>query len=454
MRWYVAIIIGVLATGCFSERSFVLEAQDLGQVRTLPPRSQNVTTRAWLAQVHPYLEPLLPRGQAPALLTDDLGEAAGAVTDVYHHFGLNPRLLHRPLLHLRGLMDTAQSSGGDAVVDPAPPMWENFEQVWIPVGEGAALSGRLALARQDGKVRSADAIVVLSGLLGDVGIQRIQQLSLGLLRAGHHVLALELRGAGQTERYYPHLAYTFGLLEGSDLVKVSDWLQAHPMIERTGLVAFCIGASHALTGLWEATRPAATSISPMLVRHMPPPSQKIPYEAGVIALSANLEPRTLLEKCEHSWNVLTDPYLNGLQKMIEQRMRYKGYPHPDGSLRRLIGFELARSPFTEPEVMREALEYLDLLPGPGEVNKLAAVPVPLLLVHAGNDPITPAQDVATLIHATQNPQLAALILPGGGHVGFPAYARAYYYALILAFFDRDRGVAGATEGQNLSITRE
>ena len=36
---------------------------------------------------------------------------------------------------------------------------------------------------------------------------------------------------------------------------------------------------------------------------------------------------------------------------------------------------------------------------------------------------------------TANENVAALILHGGGHIGFAAYAKAYYFSLILNFFD-------------------
>ena len=424
----------------------MLDSSDVASISLLQPGEGDTSTRTWLASIHPQLSGLLPPNRFPALLTDDLTGPGGAPIDVYDHFHLHPRLLSRPLLHLAGLMDTAQSSGGDAAVDPPPPMWPGFEQVWIPTGDGVELSGRLGLATENLQVKRADAIVVLSGLLGDVGIQRIEQLSVGLRLAGFHVLALELRGAGQTEKRFPQVPYTFGIKEGRDLMKVSEWLEDRREVERTGLVAFCIGASHALTGLWEAGHPPATVPASYGNQNQGGVSRRPHFEAGVIALSTNLEPRDILEKTDTSWNILTDPYLDGLQKGIEDRMVYKGYPSPDGSLRRLVEFELARSGLDVPTMMKRALSDLDLLPDKGEVSKLAEVDVPVLLVHAANDPVTPAQDVATLVSVTTNPHLAAVILPGGGHVGFPAYARAYYYQLILAFFDPHLGVAGVRRG--------
>jgi predicted alpha/beta-fold hydrolase len=69
----------------------------------------------------------------------------------------------------------------------------------------------------------------------------------------------------------------------------------------------------------------------------------------------------------------------------------------------------------------------------------------VLIVHGANDPMGTAGEIAELIAQTDNPRVAALILPGGGHVGFAAYARSYYYSLIAGFFDPAWGAAAGAE---------
>jgi predicted alpha/beta-fold hydrolase len=71
------------------------------------------------------------------------------------------------------------------------------------------------------------------------------------------------------------------------------------------------------------------------------------------------------------------------------------------------------------------------------------VRVPTLIVHAVDDPLAPAQAVADFIARDHNPRLAALMLPGGGHVGFAADAKQYYFSLIAAFFDPQSGASAA-----------
>jgi len=55
-------------------------------------------------------------------------------------------------------------------------------------------------------------------------------------------------------------------------------------------------------------------------------------------------------------------------------------------------------------------------------DKLESARVPVLIVHSVNDPLQTAQEVVDLLVDTENPQVAGIVLPGGGHIGFQAYA--------------------------------
>ena len=51
---------------------------------------------------------------------------------------------------------------------------------------------------------------------------------------------------------------------------------------------------------------------------------------------------------------------------------------------------------------------------------------------------------------TENPNVAALILRGGGHIGYFPYNKAYTYSLIVNFFDPERGAAACRKGTSLT----
>ena len=143
-----------------------------------------------------------------------------------------------------------------AGVDPSGGLCVAFRAAGFRQG-----GGRLALLR-------ADCIVLLPGLFGDNGVLRTRDLAIALRDQGFHVLALELRGHGQTDRRYPNVYYTFGVLECQDLLRVSEWLEdsfAH--VSRTGLVGVCWGANLGLLTAWfDGRGPDDPSITPELAR--------------------------------------------------------------------------------------------------------------------------------------------------------------------------------------------
>jgi dienelactone hydrolase len=112
----------------------------------------------------------------------------------------------------------------------------------------------LGFARVDGEIREADCIVILPGLFGDNGVLRTRDLALAFRDQGFHVLALELRACGQTERRYPNAFTCWGVRESADLLDVAEWLEDKPHVRRTGLVGFCWGANIALLTAWADSR--------------------------------------------------------------------------------------------------------------------------------------------------------------------------------------------------------
>ena len=108
-------------------------------------------------------------------------------------------------------------------------------------------------------------------------------------------------------------------------------------------------------------------------------------------------------------------------------MRVKGYRPVTGSLWQLIRLEFHRMGMTSEKLVRDAQRFLRLLAYKEQPagDKLEDARIPVLILHAVNDPLAPAQDVADLIATVDNPQVAAVILAGGGHGGFPVYARDY-----------------------------
>ena len=430
----------VILAGCFSEKSYPVVAHDI--VRLQPPEEARVSARDWMADVHPRLQHLLPRGSRPALLTAALSNDDGQPTRVLDHFKLRFDDLDTLLGNIDGLLNTAhlastQMSFGEL------PAWPAFYDVWIPIGPELELAGRMGLFTDDtGHPVEADCIVILPGLFGDNGVMRTRDLSIALLDVGFHVLALELRACGRTETRFPEMSTAWGVFETQDLLLVSEWLERRPEVQRTGLIGFCWGGNIALLTAWADCRSSDDqSVEPELARHLRKVSDRPHYTAGVLAFSPVLRFEDLIDQLDCPRSPLSEPVLAAFQDTIRSRQRAKEHPMVNGSLRDLISHEIGNYAFMTEDAVPQGLTYLRLLPYGTKPagDKLECVGAPVLIVQAANDPLISAQDQADLMAHTRNPNVAALILPGGGHVGFAAYCRAYYFSLIFNFFDAQAG---------------
>jgi predicted alpha/beta-fold hydrolase len=438
----LALLLPVLA-GCLAEQSLTLPAsqsrrvQPSADVPAAPP-----STRAWLRAAHAQLIDLLPPDDPPVLLTEDLATAENRPRDVFAHFDLDPDALHTVIGNYSGLRCTAQGASQDMTVDAPPPPWSGFDDVWIEMADGVRLAARLGFAKDGDRRRDADCIVILPGFFGDNGVVRTRDLARFLLDSGFHVLALEMRGHGQTERTQPEASYTFGVRETDDLLQVSDWLQDQQGVRRTGLIGFCWSANVALLVAWNTNRPTGDpSITPAIATQLYARPDPRRYTAGIMAFSPILQWERLVDELETPFSLLGHPVYATLQKTNRERLERKGHPAPSGSLHDLIEFEYQRTGVDLPEGTREGYLFLRLAPYANRPThpKLDRARAPILVVHACNDPLSPAQDIADFFARERNPLLAGMILPGGGHVGFATYARGYYFSLIASFLTRAAG---------------
>jgi predicted alpha/beta-fold hydrolase len=423
----------------FSEHSFPCFKSELILAPPDPNGSPTIT-RQWLSQAHSELASFLPSGR-PALLTEQLVGPDGSPTDVFAHFGIDRQRLPKLRGNWDGLAHTAQVSGDSKNQDATTPPWEGFEDVRIPSPDGVEICGRLGRVRNGTETAKADCLVILPGLLGDNNVLRTRDLGNALMAHGYHVLALELRGHGDTYRARPDVYYTFGVQETLDLLAVSRWLEQQLYVRETGLIGFCWGGNHALLASWiDGAKPDHPGIVERIAPYYRDIGGQRHFNRGVMAFSPVLRFEELMDELDRPWSRFEHPAFAGLQGSVKARMKNRNYPNPSTSLREIIAEDFRRSSMSYPGLMTDATRFVCFMEPPGSpgFNKLAGARTPTLIVHAANDPLAPAQDVADLMAWTENPMVAALILPGGGHIGFAAYATAYYFSLILSFFSRVR----------------
>jgi pimeloyl-ACP methyl ester carboxylesterase len=453
--WILPLLL--LLPGCiFSERSFPYDPAAREAI-ALPahPDHQAMTARGWLAEAAPRLAHLLPHHRRSPMLTDDLAGPRAGAADVWAHFDRTSDGLESIFVNFLGLAYSAQAVQTRSPLRPAPP-WDGFEDMWIPVAPDLRISARIGWAHDPaGRVADADCIVIVPGIRGDNNILRVRDLAEALRSEGFHVLTVELRGTGLTDRRHPKYDYTWGIYETDDLLRVADWAQARPHVRRTGLVGYSWGANHAILAAWAQGRTsAAEGVGPELAPLLrPAPIGPKRFEAGVLVFSPICRFEELIDKLEVEQPAWLHPALAGLQETFRTRMADKNIPGPCGSVRTLLKHmvvgnnaqDAGDEPIANDRQVAASLEYVRLMPYkdlPAH-DKLGRVPMPLLIVHAADDMIAPAQDLADLLAPVNNPNVAAMILPSGGHIGFAPYASAWYYNLIFNFFDPKLGPAAA-----------
>lgn len=449
----LAACIGV--SGCFSERSFPMRPQTVSRLVELTdvPATHDTATRGdargWLAAAHARLVDRLPLGEREALLSDDLTRPDGGPVDVFSALRCSPDHLHTLLANLEGLEHTAQATGPDASAPRDLPPWPGFSDVWIPVRENLSLSGRLGLATRDGRPIRSNCVIVLPGLLGDLAPKRTRDVAAALLESGVHVLAVENASVDRTLRRYPHVSSTFGVLESRDLVRCAEYLQERPEVIDTGIVGFCWGANQAILAAWEGARPRDhVSVAPGYRSWFGEGPREPVFQAGVLAFSPVLRFERIIEQTrQRDWSLLENPVLNSLQNTIRARFRQIEAPLESGDLLALIEYEARTSDVDFPGNVDAGLDYLRLMPHRDKSagDKWRDLDVPVVIVQGVNDPLTSAQNVADLFVNVDNPNVAAVVLGGGGHIGFAPFARDYFYGLILRFFDPARGPAAAAD---------
>ena len=435
-------LAGLLNLGCFSERSFVVPENRLVSCATVA--APNCSAKDWIEGAATAVSSALPADHRAVVTTAGARRDDGGCVDVWRVFGVNPATLDKLLGNLSGLQETAQVSppgnrdGGNAGAE----RWPGFTGVEIPMSDGLRIYARVAPPAPGHDHAGERSYVVLThGLFASQQGCEARNLADALRRYGHHVVAIDMRGHGETGRLNPRFPTTFGASEVRDLIEVARWLRDTRGARRVGLLCFSITAQEGMTAAWADSDALYDQAPSPVLDNLPRPRPQPAYDA-IVAVCPPLNLLEYAASLERKYSMLDSAVRATFQQRIAARMRAAGAP-PTHSMWAYARFELSRTRWASryPDadaLLRDVVRMADFS---GEnwnvgVRRLERVRTPLLVIATANDPLGSAQATVNLVARVRNPNVGLLVLPRGGHTGLSAAGGAPgYYSLLRAAFD-------------------
>ena len=305
-----------------------------------------------------------------------------------------PRWLRSP--HLQTL--------GAAVPLFSPPRSHvavESEELRIPLPTGDhALHARAWWSRAaSGTIDTRPVVVIVHGIGGSTESRYVVRAAVALHRAGHHVVRLDLRGAGTSIPDAPSL-YHAGL--SADLGVVVRHLAKDPRADGVVLVGFSGGGSMALK----------------LAGELGEAKEATPELRGIVSISAPLDYTRVgawmdtLARLPYRFHVLRG-LSNGAREFARQHPARVHYRPAD--VRRMGTFRHYDSNVIVPmHGFTDVDEYYAAAsPGPW----LGKIRTPTLLLHADDDPMVPGDTVRPWLSGASS-YVEAAVTPHGGHLGW------------------------------------
>ncbi len=300
----------------------------------------------------------------------------------------------------------------------AYPYPEEFEKVVFPSLDETPLVGVLGLHR-DGKKRPG--VVFCHGLHGSKNKSYIMEAALEAFTAwDYNVFAPDMRNFGESQML-SDCPTTGGWKEGQDILGACRFLGEFEEVTTVAAVGFSLGGGSVMNAAHQC--------------------REHPYiTGGALAWSGYASLEQMMSHFS-SRPPLGDPFFPiyamfvCLSEMRRLDMNLKG---EDANA--YLGDKLF-----SPDYMRYikeivapyyglSLEELYNLSSPGEF--ISRVDVPLLLVHAEDDPVCPVEGVEALRHAAGgNPNIDIWVLPTGSHCAFRGFDEDWYWSVMRGFLD-------------------
>jgi hypothetical protein len=328
-----------------------------------------------------------------------------------------PRWLRSP--HLQTL--------GAAVPLFSPPRSHvavESEELRIPLPTGDhSLHARAWWSRAErGMVEKRPVVVVIHGIGGSTESRYVVRAAVALHRAGHHVVRLDLRGAGTSIPDAPSL-YHAGL--SADLGVVVRHLAKDPRADGVVLVGFSGGGSMALK----------------LAGELGESAEQTPELRGIVSISAPLDYTRVgawmdtLARLPYRFHVLRG-LANGAREFARQHPGRVHYRPND--VKRMSTFRHYDSNVIVP--MHGFTDVDDYYAAASPGQWLGRIRTPTLLLHADDDPMVPGDTVRPWL-AGASSSVEVAVTPHGGHLGWvsgfdeASWITSWSMKRALAFLD-------------------
>ncbi|MBK5093140.1 MAG: alpha/beta fold hydrolase, partial [Actinobacteria bacterium] len=303
-----------------------------------------------------------------------------------------------------------------AVLLPYP---EEFEDVTFESFDGTPLAAVVGI-HEDGKRRPG--LVISHGMMSSKNDPQIQELFLTAYAGwGFNVLAIDLRNFGKSQSL-SHTPSTAGWKEGEDLLAAAKYLAEMPEVTSVGITGFSMGAGSTMRAAYSA--------------------KEYPYlTGGAVAWNGYSDARRQLDYIDTKPPV-THPFYPaywsfvGTQKLRKDDMKdYVDDPETRAFLDqpfKEFNFENYVEKITAPHYGVTADEVFSKA---SSKEYLADIEVPLLIIHAADDPICPPSEMDDLMEpADGNPNVNVWMMWTGNHCGFRWYDRNWFETVLRDFF--------------------
>jgi uncharacterized protein len=303
-----------------------------------------------------------------------------------------------------------------AVAYPYPP---EFEDVVIESFDGTPVSTVVGIHR-DGTARPA--IVMSHGFMGSKNDHYvINTLLTAYADWGFNVLGIDLRNFGRSQKL-SHSPTTAGWKEGEDLLAAARYMSEQPEVTSVGITGFSMGAGSTMRAAFAA--------------------KEYPYlTGGAIAWNGYSDSGRMI-KYISTRPSLTHPFI-AVYLAFQLMLRIRQV-----DMRKYIDDPVQREFVDGPSNQVDFTVYVDKIAAPhygvstaefyahsSPKVFLADVEVPLLIVHAEDDPICEPAEVAELDElAGGNPNVELWMLPTGSHCLFQYYDWNWYSNVMRDFF--------------------